>query len=370
MTPDIFSNNFLSTTSLENSQLSKEELIAEILPKLQDILNQRFPNNPQKQRIKIYPDRLNFAAPCCGDSAKDNSKKRGNIILSGPFQMTYKCHNCGTRMSLYNFFKKYGQSLSLSAIDYFVQHRQQLPSESSIADSSSNYIYDNELINQYAIDREFFKSKFGLEETSINNAAHFYLVKRKQYTFEKFLFQPKYNLLFLLNLTRDGKIIGIQVSHLAPGYKGPKYKTYKLSKIYSDLFKENREIPIEVDSLSMIFNILSVDYNKPVTVVEGPMDSFLIKNCIATCGAGKHVNFAFKFRYLFDDDLTGRKHALEKLGEGYQVFMWDKLKKDLNLPQRQKWDINDLVIYCNEKRIQIPNLEKYYSNDDLDSLDI
>ena len=92
MNQDIFSNNVLSTASLETSNLSKEELIAEILPKLQAILNERFPGNPQKQKIKIYPDRINFAAPCCGDSAKDNSKKRGNIILTGPFQMTYKCH--------------------------------------------------------------------------------------------------------------------------------------------------------------------------------------------------------------------------------------------------------------------------------------
>ena len=365
---DIFS--MTSSPSLENENLSKDELVDEIMPKLEAILVQRFPNNPQKQRVKVYPDRLNFAAPCCGDSAKDNSKKRGNIILSGPFAMTYKCHNCGTRMTLYNFFKKYGQELSLSAIDYFVHHKQQLPSESSVADSSSNYIYDNELINQYAIDREAFKAKFGLEETSINNSAHFYLTNRKQYNFSKFLYQPKYNLLFLLNLTREGKIIGLQVAHLASNYKGPKYKTYKLSKIYSDLLKEEKEIPLEVDSLSMIFNVLSVDYNKPVTVVEGPMDSFLVKNCIATCGAGKHINFAFKIRYLFDDDLTGRKHALEKLAEGYEVFMWDKLKADLNLPKRDKWDINDLVIYCNDKKIQIPNLEKYYSNDDLDSLDI
>ena len=365
---DIFS--ITTSPSLENQNLSKDELVAEIMPKLEAILVQRFPNNSQKQRVKVYPDRLNFAAPCCGDSAKDNSKKRGNIILSGPFAMTYKCHNCGTRMSLYNFFKKYGQELSLSAIDYFVKHRQQLPSETAAADSSSNYIYDNELINQYAIDRDFFKTKFALEETSLNNTGHFYLVKRKQYDFNKFLYQPKYNLLFLLNLTREGKIIGIQVAHLNPSYKGPKYKTYKLSKIYSDLLKEEKEIPVEVDSLSMIFNILSVDYNKPITVVEGPMDSFLLKNCIATCGAGKHINFAFRFRYLFDDDLTGRKHALEKLSEGYEVFMWDRLKADLNLPKRDKWDINDLVIYCNDKKIQIPNLEKYYSNDDLDSLDI
>ncbi len=371
MQQDIFSTNILSTSSLENANLSKEELVAEIMPKLQTILNERFPNNPQKQKIKVYPDRLNFAAPCCGDSAKDNSKKRGNIILSGPFQMTYKCHNCGTMMSLYNFFKRYGQDLSLSAIDYFVSHKADASSHNVLnSDASSNYIYDTELINSYAIDREYFKSKFNLEETNIPNAAYFYLVKRKQYDFTKFLYQSKYKLLFLLNLTKEGNIVGLQVSHLSKSWKGPKYKTYKLSKIYSDILKEDKEVPVEIDSLSMIFNIFSIDYTKPVTVVEGPMDSFLIQNCIATCGASKNINFMFEMRYLFDDDVTGRKHAIEKLDEGYAVFMWDKLKQDLELPHREKWDINDLVIYCSENKIKIPRLDKYYSNDNLDSLDI
>ncbi len=371
MTSDIFSNTSLSTSSLETTQLSKEELITEILPKLQAILNERFPNNPQKQKIKIYPDRINFAAPCCGDSAKDNSKKRGNIILSGPFQMTYKCHNCGTMMSLYSFFKRYNQTLSLSAIDYFVAHRQDSSSYTTLnSDASSNYIYDNDLINQYTIPREVFKQKFNLEETNIPNAAYFYLTKRKQYDFSKFLYQSKYKLLFLLNLTRNGNIAGVQVAHLDKKYKGPKYKTYKLSKIYSDLLKEEKEIPVEIDSLSMIFNIFSIDYTKPVTIVEGPMDSFLLKNCIATCGAGKNISLTMETRYLFDDDLTGRKHAIEKLNEGYSVFMWDKLKTELQLPHREKWDINDLVIYCSENNIKIPNLDKYYSNDNLDSLDI
>ena len=120
----------------------------------------------------------------------------------------------------------------------------------------------------------------------------------------------------------------------------------------------------------MIFNIFSIDYTKPVTIVEGPMDSFLLKNCIATCGAGKNISLTMETRYLFDDDLTGRKHAIEKLNEGYSVFMWDKLKTELQLPYREKWDINDLVIYCSENNIKIPNLDKYYSSDNLDSLDI
>lgn len=366
---NIFETGSLLSNDPDNSNISKEEMSAEIEEKLRYILSERFPDNPQKQRIKKYPDRLNFAAPCCGDSIKDNNKKRGNIILSGPFQMTYKCHNCGTSMSVYAFFKRFGQPLSLNGLDYAIAHKPNVGVQTS-NDSSLNYLYDVTQIESLAISRNEFKQLYLLEECNIPNAAYYYLVGRKQYNFEKFLYQPKYHLLFLLNLTPSGKIFGLQIAHLDKSYKGPKYKTYKLSKIYKDLLKTDKEIPDDIDFLSMLFNILLVNYNIPVTIVEGPMDSFLIKNCIATCGAGKRISMDFISRYLFDDDKTGRKHALDKLSEGYQVFMWDRFKSDLNLPNRLKWDINDVVKYCSENKIQMPKLDMYFSNNELDSLDI
>ena len=50
--------------------------------------------------------------------------------------------------------------------------------------------------------------------------------------------------------------------------------------------------------------------------------------------------------------------------------MWDKLKADLMLPHREKWDVNDLLIYCTTNNIKIPPLANYYSSDSLDLLDI
>lgn len=367
---DIFKDSLLSLSGDVSAQdISKEEMISEMESKLHDILINRFPDNPQKQKIKVYPDRLNFAGPCCGDSVKDSTKKRGNIILSGPFQMTYKCHNCGSSMTVQSFFRRFGQPLSLNGIDYVVTHR---PSESigNQTDTATEYLYDVKKIEDLAISRDTFKSIFDLEECDIPNVAYYYLINRKQYRFEKFLYQPTYKLLFLLNLTPSGKIFGIQIAHLDKKYKGPKYKTYKLSKIYSDLLKTDMEIPEDVDFFSMLFNILLINYNIPVTVVEGPMDSFLIKNCIATCGAGKNINMDFPVRYLFDDDETGRRHALEKLNNGFQVFMWDRFKSDLGLPSRKKWDMNDVVRYCADNKIKVPVLDPYFSNNELDSLDI
>lgn len=364
---NIFDTSVLDSTT--TNPLTKDELVAELVPKLQEILDRNFPDAPQKRKIKIFKDRISFAAPCCGDSAKDMNKKRGNLILEGRYRNMYKCHNCGTCMSMYNFFKKFGQGLSLRAIDYVITNK---PAEfDSSYESSCNIdmLYDTEIVDKYTIDREYFKAKCHLEECNVPNAGHMYLVNRRQYDFSKFLYHPGKNLLFVMNLTNTGKIIGVQVRNLnkyIPG--GSKYKTYKLSKIYSLFLHEERDIPDEVENLSMTFNIFQINYTYPVTVVEGPMDSFLIKNCIALCGAGHHLKVDMEFRYLFDDDATGRRHAIEKLNQGYQVFMWSKLKKDLNMPKRQKWDINDLVIWAYDSQVRIPNISNYYTSDKLDLL--
>ena len=349
--------------------LTKDELVAEIVPKIQAILDKNFPDCPQKRKIKIYKDRISFAAPCCGDSAKDMNKKRGNIILEGKFRNMYKCHNCGTCMSMYNFFKKFGQGLSLRAIDYVITNKATSFDSSYNSTNNIEVLYDTEIVDEYAIDREYFKNKCHLEECNILNNGNLYLINRKQYDFMRFLYHRGKNLLFVLNLTNSGKIIGVQVRMLNKYTTGgSKYKTYKLSKIYSMFLHEERDIPDEVENLSMTFNIFQVNYTLPVTVVEGPMDSFLLKNCIALCGAGHHLKIDMEYRYLFDDDKTGREHAIEKLNQGYNVFMWYKLKQDLNMPKRAKWDINDLVIWAYENNVKIPNLNNYYTNDKLDLL--
>ena len=358
-----------SVITQDAGSMTREDLIMEIVPKLEQILKVRFSDNANKQKIKIYKDRISFAAPCCGDSAKDSNKKRGNIILEGKFKNMYKCHNCGVCMSMYNFFKKYGQELSLKAIDYVISTKKDISSDYS-GDSSMNLLYDTEIIDEFALDREYFKEKCHLEECNVQNAAYFYLINRKQYAFDKFLYHPKHNLLFILNLTASGKIIGVQVRNMNKYFKGPKYKTYKLSKIYEIFLHEPKEIPDEIENLSMLFNLLTVNYNKPVTVVEGPMDSFLLKNCIALCGAGHHLPNIMRFKYLYDNDTTGRKYAIEKLNQGYEVFMWDRLTSDLHLPNKEKWDVNDVVNWCLSNNIKIPNFDLYFSNDSLDLLDI
>lgn len=367
MFDDIFNAQILDSSNIN----SNDEFIDSILPKLEEILNFRFSDNKYKRNIRIRGNnRINFACPLCGDSHSDNSKKRGNIILEpGEFQYTYKCFNCGAYMPLKEFFNKFNSTLDLSTIEYISKAKSDF-SYIKKSDSSAYLLFDIDYIDSFAIDREYLKTKLNLIDVTKDNSAGKYLIARNQYNFDRFLYDNYNNIIYILNLTSTGKILGIQTRVMNSVYNGPKYKTYKLSNIYSMMLHEEREISNDLDTLSMFFNILLVNYNKNIIVVEGPLDSFLINNCIATCGATKSIPIEFNFYYLYDDDKTGRKKAFEKLNNKHYVFLWDKFKNDLMLPKKDKWDFNDVINYCKINNKKVPNILEYFSNDEFDLIDI
>lgn len=360
-------------------EMSEDEYKSNLIDIVSDILVKNFPDEKARQVVRSQHNRLNFCCPICGDSLKDPYKKRGNIVLSGRYANLYKCFNCGVSMPVNEFIKKYYDGKpSISFIDYMAKNNPITNLSPDISINTSIEVFNQNKIDSYAISRETIKSLLQLVEVDNNNKnmGHNYLVGRNQFNFEKFLYSPIANKLLVLNLTKSDKIIGIQSRNLNKNLPAntPKYKTYNLTNIHKMLLQDYLhigEIPQEIDAISMVFNSLLVDYTKPVTVVEGPMDSFLIKNCIALCGANKTLPFIGKFQYLFDDDKTGRKNAIEKLKLGNTVFLWSVFKKDNQIPPAKKWDVNDVINYFASTK-KYPNFLKptYWSNDVFDIMDI
>lgn len=363
----------LSTVDSSIKQLTKEEFVNNIIPILENILKERFPDNISKQKIRVFKDRISFAAPCCGDSSYRNSLKRGNIILEGKFMGYYKCFNCGKFMRLDKFLHEYNKDCTLDIINYINSNDINFNAEKN-NDSITNKLFDIEKIESVCVDKNVLINKLNLQliDSNNKNKGYYFLINRNQFDFEKFLYDEKHNMLYILNLTPNKKILGLQTRQL--GFiknNDPKYKTYTLTNIYKLLLGVNMEISSEIDKLSMLFNICNIDINKPIIVLEGPLDAFLIKNAIATTGANKHLNLNLLFYYLYDDDNTGKTNAINKLNEGYYVFLWNKFKLDYNLPNRKKWDWNDVINYFKSMNFSIkPNIYLYFSNSSYDILDI
>lgn len=359
-------NTILDLDILDSkNSLSKSNYINIIIDKVQSILNKRF-DDRNKHHIKIHTNRINFACPYCGDSMKNSNKKRGNIILEGKHSGFYKCFNCSVFKTVTSFFSDYKVSLDLDIIDYISNHLGDLRSSFSEKYDIS-LLLDIELIEKYAIDRQELIKKFMLVEI-IDSPVRSWLRSRLQFQEEKFLYNPAKNYLLILNLTPSGKILGFQKRGFNLKSYEPKYLTYKLSKI-SEGFKMGK-IPEEFDSISVLFNITLLNFNMPITLFEGGMDSFLFKNSIALSGVNKIFPIDIPIRYWFDKDLTGVNQAIKKLENKQPVFLWERFIRDYNIPYSKKLDLNDILIYFKKNNIKTPLFENYFSDDPLDLIDI
>lgn len=86
----------------------------------------------------------------------------------------------------------------------------------------------------------------------------------------------------------------------------------------------------------------------------------------------KKLGVDLPFWYVYDSDKTGIEHALDALKRGYNVFMWKKFKQDYNLPYREKWDINDVMMYFRDNNIDTKQIkwQPYFTHNSLDGLNL
>lgn len=351
-----------------DEKFSKEEYRYHLSEQLQPILNQRFPNSPGKRKIRPHHDRITFSCPYCGDSQKNDYKKRGNFILSGKYSNYYKCHNCNIFKPITEFFNDYSVQLDLQAINFISENIGDISSSSNINYDMSLFL-DIDNIEKYAIDREDLKKAFNLEEAKTSSIWK-WLSNRHQFDDSRYLYNRLKNYLLILNLTPNGKILGAQKRM----FKGNnRFLTFKLSSLYNLM---NKSLDVDeqkkqyLDTLSMIFNICLININLPVILQEGPMDSFLIKNSIANTGANKELPIDIPVLYLYDYDETGIKKTIEHINKNDAVFLWGKYLRHINAPSRKKWDINDIFIWANKNNVKLPSVLQYFSSDSLDIIDI
>jgi len=353
-------NTNLSFSFLSNSTVTTETLLVKIKSSLQSILNKRF-SQEEKRSIEDKHGRLNFACPYCGDSHEDLRKKRGNLYYASAFY--YKCYNCNKYGSIDRFLKDFSEELNT---DEIVLAREMEKRESSIRSSIDPMVFlDKENLIKYAIDRELIEEKHKLVPLD-RSKIYVYLKKRLQYDMAKFSWNEERQQLYIFHLIPNtNKVLGYQIRNFK---STPKYLTFKLSKIY-ELHK--LDIPdevYEIDDISTTFGILNIDMSQPVTVFEGPLDSFLMKNSVATCSSG--IDFPIELstlRYMYDYDKAGKEEAMKKAAKGKPIFLWTKMLNDLHIEvPTKKMDLSDLLIYCKRKGLRLPRFNDYFSKDKYD----
>ena len=285
----------------------------------------------------------------------------------------------------------FGESLSLDetiAVREIQQNSKRF--EKRNASTQSSLVYS--VVEELAIPKKIFFSKLQLVSPYKNEKCSAYLNNRKIdiKKWNHVAYKPESNELFVLNLTPADRVIGYQIRQLDADSTKPRYLTRNVTRMYGDVFgitsseiieklfgrKElgNKYIDEEdgienvvanIDKISGIFNIMNINMNQTITIVEGPIDSLAIDNCVALQGAKKmndYFDSVNNVRYIFDKDKAGKQEAIKKLKKHKKVFLWELYIKKANVKGKVK-DLNDLQ---RNNSLNYEILNECFSDDELD----
>ena len=301
--------------------------------------------SPQLTLFKKKSNSLfNFRCPYCGDSQKNKSKARGYIFPKGNSYI-YKCHNCSVSTSAIKLIKYVDEKL----YNQFVteKYREDKTHKESPAEKLSTT-----LKQMFKDSNSKLRSLKKVSQLEDNHPARQFVLKRnipfnKHY---KIFYAPQFYK--WVNTVIENKFSSIQKDHprlIIPFYtkEGDMFAFQGRA-----LNNENpKYITIKVDeSKNKIYGLDDIDWSKRVYVVEGPIDSLFLDNCIATAQSDLRVNG--NDVVLIPDNEPRNNEVVKQVKtyiEGnFNVVIWpsDIKEKDINemiLSGKTERDIKDII---------------------------
>lgn len=314
-----------------------EDMGSKLYDALIAILNKRFESfPPQKREIKSISKGYKIACPYCGDSDHDDSKKRGTVYLE---YNSFKCWNGGC-----NLYKPLNVFLEDWSIDGFtISEKENLSVKHVISNSSNKKSLADFYNPDIMFDKNLMLNKLKAKEIDHSIKGYNYLKSRNAHILSAhdMAYNDYYNNLIFLNMF-EGKVIGIQV-RLSQPFNGSRFISYNYNDIYEKLLEStdyDKDFAKQINKVSLIYNILNVNFQAPVNIFESTLDSKYFPNSIAIWGANNELKIPNGY-YFFDNDEAGRKVAMEYMNSGNNVFLWKKFLKDYPQYAGVK-DINDI----------------------------
>jgi len=283
---------------------------------------------------QVRPNLWNSRCPICGDSQKNKSKKR-MYIYAKKQDLFVKCHNCGYGSNLGNFIKHLDPHLhGQYVLERYSQGNTNLrktkepefkfeppkfkpkpttidlPSIGSLpCDHHARLLYSGRKMPNSFLDKIYYADDFREWAMSISEIDYSNLGRE-----ESRMVIPFYD--------TEGKLIAAQGRAL--GSHELRYITVKVSEDSPKVYGLER------------WNSESTTY-----IVEGPIDSMFLPNCLAVAGGDlQSIKIDKKRCVLIFDNEPRNIHTVKKLmdaiDDGWSVVIWNKEKKFK--------DINDLIM--------------------------
>ena len=279
----------------------------------------------------------NFSCPICGDSKKNLSKARGYVFQKGT-NLFFNCHNCGVGTNLGNLIKQVDPSLHK---EYVLERYKS--GESGFSNfKSPSFDIPAPRFDKVAKEKHFEHAEW----VSKLPSGHFCLVYCTNRRFlsimvDTLLFTPNYKKFCDALVPNHGKEITADARLVIPFYD--KYNT--LIGV-SGRALENSDYKLRYVTLrtnesqdKLIYGMDKVNTNELVKIVEGPLDSMFLNNCVgsgdsALIQTAKLIDAENKV-LIFDNE--PRNKEIVKLMDdaiklGYNVVIWPDTmeQKDIN----------------------------------------
>ena len=312
------------------------------------------------EKFKKVRDNLwNFRCPICGDSRKHKNKARG-FVYRKKASFFYKCHNCGVGLTFNNFLKHIDRGLYTEyRVEKYKEGETQgntpIPDKSPFKfeapkfDKSMNKHLDN--LSKFSDLKEDHPALSYVKNRKIpkEHWDKLYLAD-KFYEWSNSIFPEKfksinidYPRLVIPFFDKSGEIFAYQGR--AFGKEEPRYITLKI-----------------VSEKEKIYGLERINYDSHVYVVEGPLDSLFIDNCIAVAGADLNLlELSPNSTTVIYDNEPRNKHTVERMfksvDKNYHVVVWPQDLKQKDINDMYLSGIEDVKSFIDEHSYQ--GLEAY-----------
>ena len=280
-------------------------------------------------------DLYNFRCPICGDSQKNKSKARGYVFRKDN-NYCYMCHNCGASMSFYNFLEKVDSNMIKEYALERYKHGDQTKSG-----------YKAPKFEEFKTEAPKFKKKIDLpsiEELPQEHYARVYVKDRQipREFWKELYYTPDFKQFIAKMGIEKDNLIDNDPRLVIPFYDFENDLTALQGRSLND--SKVRYITVKVTEQSnKIYGLDRLDLTKDIYVVEGPIDSMFLPNCVATADSNlmgvTNVFDKSKVVLVYDNEPRNKeicKQMETAIDDHYRVVIWPE-SIDCK-------DVNDMVL--------------------------
>jgi transcription elongation factor Elf1 len=282
----------------------------------------------------------NFSCPFCGDSQTNKLKARGYVYAKGN-DLFYRCHNCGVGTNVGNLLKQVDSSLHG---EYVLERYKS--GESNTVIRKSNTAPTFHIPSPRFGKPEKQKIFEHAEWVSDLPSGHFCL----NYVENRMVPKEAWNLLLFTNKYKEfcdilipdhGKTVIDDARLIIPFFDRNNQLVAVSGRALETSDKTLRYVTLRTNDSDdkLIYGMDRVDLSQTVYLVEGPLDSLFLKNCVASGDANlsltaKNIS-AKKLVLVFDNEPRNKevcKMIENAIKSNHYVVIWpDNMDgKDIN----------------------------------------